>query len=301
MPFLTIFSAPKSFSDPHINIIQRNAIQSWRRLGTGVEVFLVGEEAGLKQAADDHQLPVLPAVRRNNSGTPLVSSIFQLAREASTSPYLAYVNGDILLLPDIVQAVKQIDASLSTPFLLIGQRWDLEILSPLDFSPGWNERLHERVVTSGRLHAPAGSDYFVFPSSAFAEMPDFAIGRAGWDNWMIYHAREQGWPVIDGTPDVMIVHQNHDYHHLPGGQPHYDLDESQQNMALGGGLKHMYMVLDADRQLRSGKICRPRLSLQRLIRALERGLMPQDGKLRGFRGALTRRLRKMRRKLAKEL
>ena len=31
-------------------------------------------------------------------------------------------------------------------------------------------------------------------------MPDFAIGRAGWDNWMIYHARQQGWPVIDGTP-----------------------------------------------------------------------------------------------------
>ena len=40
MSFLTIFSAPKKFTDPHIDIIQRNAIQSWQHLGPDVEVIL---------------------------------------------------------------------------------------------------------------------------------------------------------------------------------------------------------------------------------------------------------------------
>ena len=51
MPLLSIFSAPKAFTDPHINIIQRNAIQSWLHLGPEVEVFLVGDEPGMAEAA----------------------------------------------------------------------------------------------------------------------------------------------------------------------------------------------------------------------------------------------------------
>ena len=302
MPFLTVFSAPKPFSDPHITVIQTNALQSWLHLDPEVEVFLVGEEPGLTEAAARHGVPLLQDVRRNASGTPLVSSIFELARQASCSDVMAYVNGDILLLPDILQAAHQIAAQINNqPFLLIGQRWDLDVTELLDFSPGWEDCLRTRVQNEGRLHAPAGSDYFVFPRAAFSEMPEFAIGRAGWDNWMIYHARANNWPVIDGTPSVMIVHQSHDYSHLPGGRPHYDLAESQQNMQLGGGLKHMYMVLDADRQLRDGKIRSPQLNWLRLIRSVELRLMPDSGELRGARGELTRKLRKLRRKMSEEI
>lgn len=294
---LTLFSAPKPFTNPHINIIQRNALQSWLHLGSEAQALLVGQEAGLAEAAAEYGVRLLPEVRRTEGGTPLVSSIFALARQASEDPFLGYVNGDILLLPDILAATRQIAAQVAGPFLLIGQRWDLEVAELLDFSPGWEMRLRAEARARGRLHRPAGSDYFVFPRAAFAEMPDFAIGRAGWDNWMIYHARQQGWPVIDGTPDVMIVHQNHDYSHLPGGKPHYDHQESQQNMSRAGGLAHMYMVLDADRQIKDGRVQHPDLTITRSVRLVERWLMPKDGNLRSKRGALARRFRRMRRKL----
>jgi hypothetical protein len=297
MSYLTVFSAPKSFTNPHIAIIQRNAIQSWQRLGPQVDPLLVGEEPGMADVAAEYGVRLLTSVLRTDTGTPLVNSIFALARQASDSPFLAYVNGDILLLPDLVEATCQIAGQVSGPFLLIGQRWDLDVLDPLDFSPGWGQRLRSEVELRGRLHRPAGSDYFVFPRSAFLDMPEFAIGRAGWDNWMIYHARQQGWPVIDGTPSVMIVHQSHDYSHLPGGRPHYDHHESQQNMAIAGGQANMYMVLDADRQLKDGRVQRPPLTVTRLVRLVERGLMPRDGGMRGARGALARRFRRMRRKL----
>ena len=87
----------------------------------------------------------------------------------------------------------------------------------------------------GQLHRPAGSDFFLFPRTCYSDLPDFAVGRAGWDNWMICNAREHRWRVIDATPSVMIVHQNHDYGHLPGGLPHYTVPETDENIRLAGG------------------------------------------------------------------
>jgi len=51
MSNITIFTAPKPFSDPHINIIQRNAVRSWKMLGPDAEVLLIGDENGIKEEA----------------------------------------------------------------------------------------------------------------------------------------------------------------------------------------------------------------------------------------------------------
>ncbi len=294
MPFLTIFSAPKAFSDPHIATIQCNAIQSWLHLGPEVEVILVGQETGLAQSASELGAILLPAVARNLQGTPLVSSIFSLAREAARGSLLAYLNADILAPSNFVAIARRV-ASQAKQFLLIGRRWDLDVNQPLDFSPGWGERLSADVRLRGRLHPPAGSDYFVFPKALFVDMPDFAIGRAGWDNWMIYHARRQGWPVVDATPSLQVVHQNHDYSHLPGGKPHYDLEESAQNLILAGGQGHMFTVLDSDKELRGGIINPPKPSLLRIARRAELWLVSEDGQRSGPRWALARKLRHWRR------
>jgi hypothetical protein len=268
MSWLTIFTAPKPFTHPHISIIQRNAIQSWLHLDPEVEVILIGEEAGLGEAASEMGVRHLPQVARNSQGTPLVSSIFTLARDNSTSPLLAYVNADIMLLPDFVSRSHQIADQLSQ-FLVVGQRWDLDIRQVLKFNSGWEGRLQEDVHQRGRLHPPAGSDYFIFPRSCFSQMPPFAIGRAGWDNWMFLHARQQNWPVIDATGSLVVVHQDHDYSHLPGGQPHYRLPETAENTRLAGGRRAIFTLLDADYELIDGMILRiPRKGIK-LLREIE--------------------------------
>lgn len=302
-PFLTIFSAPKPFTKPHIRMIQRNAIQSWLHLGYPVKVILVGDEEGVHETASEFGVAVISNVARNQEGTPLVSSIFGLAHEASSSTYLAYVNGDILLMPDFLEAVERV-ANCFKPdhsFLMVGQRWDLQVGKTMEFPGGWEKLFLNEVKEHGKIHPPAGSDYFVFPRTAFSQIPDFSIGRAGWDNWMIFHARQQGWPVIDCTASIKVVHQNHDYSHLPGNQPHYDLQESQKNLEIAGGLAYMYMVLDANYQLVNGHIRPRKIDLLHLIRNMERCVIPQDGNLRSHRGALARRIRKLRRRLSHEL
>mgnify|MGYP006333018517 FL=1 len=268
MTLLTLFSAPKPFTDPHIALIQRNAIRSWTLL-PDVEVILLGEETGLAEAAKEFGVKHIPNVARNESGVPLISSMFQLARENANSDLLCIVNADMILMPDFVEAAKRVKSQRSE-FVLLSQRWDLDIPQPLDFSTGWENRLSSIVHRQGSLHRPAGSDFFLFPLSSFLDVPAFTIGRAGWDNWMIYKARKEGWAVIDCTPSVMIVHQNHDYSHLPESKPHYEHPDTNENIRLAGGQANIrYTILDATYQLIDGKLSRPKMTSLRFTRKLE--------------------------------
>ena len=268
MMLITLFSAPKPFTDPHIATIQRNAIKSWTLL-PDVEVILLGEETGLAEAARDLGVKHLSNVARNEAGTPLISSMFQLARENSDNELLCIINADIILFPDFVEAAKQV-AGLNGKFVSMSQRWDLDVTELLDFSADWEARLRERVKSQGDLHRPMGSDFFLFPRSSFLDMPAFAIGRAGWDNWMIYKSRREGWATVDVTPSVMIVHQNHDYSHLPGGQPHYKHPETDVNIQLAGGREiTRFTLLDVNCRLADGKLISRNWSVQTLRRAIE--------------------------------
>lgn len=268
MPTLTLFTSPKPFTNPHIAVIQRNAIRSWLNLGPEVEVLLLGQEEGLAEAAAELGARHIPEVERNTNGTPLVSSMFDLARQNSTSPLLGCVNADILLFPDIVDHARRV-LELAPRFLMVGQRWDLEVTELLQFGPGWPQTLRERAFSQGKLHRASGSDYFIFPRECFADMPKFAIGRAGWDNWMIYSGRARNWPVVDASPSVTIIHQNHDYSHLPGGQPHYKLPETDENVRLAGGKRTIFELPDASHVLRGGELRRPAFSWKRFWREVE--------------------------------
>jgi hypothetical protein len=231
---------------------------------------VLGEETGLSEAAQELGVKHISTVERNANGTPLISSMLQLARENSNNDLLCIINADMILMQDFVEAAKQA-AKLKDKFVLLSQRWDLEVTQPIEFTEGWEKHLRERVRQDGQLHKPSGSDFFLFPKSCYQQIPGFAIGRAGWDNWMIYKAREEKWPVIDCTPSVMTVHQNHDYSHLPGGKPHYEHPDTNENIRLAGGHAAVrYTILDATQQLiKNGKLARPKLSYLRFMRKLE--------------------------------
>ena len=268
MPLITLFSAPKPFTDPHIAMIQHNAIKSWTLL-TDVEVILLGEETGLAEAAKELGVKHIPNVARNEAGVPLISSMFQLARENSNCDLLCIINADMILMPDFVEAVKKVKG-LGSEFVLLSQRWDFDITKQIDFAEGWQSQLRESVSKQNQLHRPAGSDFFLFPKSCYTDIPDFTIGRAGWDNWMIYKARKESWAVIDCTPSIMIVHQNHDYAHLPDGKPHYEHPETNENIRLAGGQANIrYTILDSTHQLSNGKLSRPKMTSLRFTRKLE--------------------------------
>lgn len=268
MKTITLFTAPKPFTNPHIAIIQRNAIRSWQALGESVDILLLGEEDGIAENAENLGVRHIREIRKNSYGTPLISSLFQTAREQNESPLLAYVNADILLMPDFVSVAQRV-RTMTPKFLLVGQRWDLDVRSELSFSDGWQERLRQECELDGRLHKPMGSDYFIYPRQCFTSLPDFAIGRAGWDNWMIYEARQRGWKAIDATGSIHIIHQEHDYSHLPGGQAHYHLPETHENVRMAGGKRNIFTLLDANWFIKKDKVIKKRITFRRFVREME--------------------------------
>jgi hypothetical protein len=103
---LTLFSVPKPF-EGHIGVIQRNALGSWVRLPE-VEIILVGDEPGAAEAATEVGATHVRTVDRNEYGTPLLDSVFRQVREISKQPRLVYANADVMLFPDLVDAVRRI-------------------------------------------------------------------------------------------------------------------------------------------------------------------------------------------------
>jgi hypothetical protein len=240
---LTFFTIPKPF-EGHAAVIQRNAIQSWIKAVPDCEVVLCGDEAGVSDVAREFSLKHIAAVERNSFGTPLLNSAFHLVQQLCLDPFICYINTDIIMVSDITKAIAMIPFP---KFLMIGQRWDLDIEDLIDFSsPDWSARLEKERADRGTLQAPNAMDYFVFPRGTIGDIPPFAVGRPGWDNWIIYHARAERKPVIDATQAVKIIHQNHGYNHIPLRRGNaWEGPEGDRNRELVGGQARIFTLHDA--------------------------------------------------------
>src|SRR6266853_1998994 len=128
---ITFFSTPKPFLG-HIGVIQRNAIESWKRIHPSAEVILFGNEEGAAESARDLGIRHVPGVKRNEHGTKFLSPIFDAAQDLAHHKCLCYINCDIILLSDFRHAAERVSA-IGGKFLMAGQRWDIEITSPVDF------------------------------------------------------------------------------------------------------------------------------------------------------------------------
>ena len=270
MSLITIFITPKGFDRDHIALIQRNAIRSWKALGSDVDILLIGDDPGVEENAKALGVRYIKDVKRNASGTPMLDDIFRIARDNSDSPLLAYVNADIILKPDFVEISRRI-LEKEKKFLLVGQRWDLDVRTDLDFPEGWEAEFDKDLQARGRRHPAGGSDYFIYPREIFQEIPAFAIGRSGWDNWMFYEARYKGWKLINCSKAINIIHQDHDYAHLPNGLPHYRQPESAENVKAAGGKRTIFTLLDCNYEAdEQGNVTRiPLNSRKKILREME--------------------------------
>ena len=79
-----------------------------------------------------------------------------------------------------------------------------------------------------------------------SSIPPFVVGRVHWDHWLVWKARECKHPVIDVSPVVIAVHQNHDYgYHPQGRQGVWHGIEAGQNHQLAGNGRHLRTIADA--------------------------------------------------------
>jgi len=202
---MTLFSVPCAF-EGHRNIIQRNALNTWVRLRWQPRIILLGNDAGVAEAAKEFGCVHVPDVEVSPRGRPVLSDVFARAGKMATDGVMCWTNADMMLV-HLSEAALRCSRGLNE-FLMVGQRSDVDIVEEWDFSPGWEGRLGDYALRTGKVHSAGAMDYFVFRDGLFREMPPFYVGIPMWDNYALSHAAGRV-PIVDATSVVMAIHQEH--------------------------------------------------------------------------------------------
>lgn len=242
----TFFTVCKPFTGL-TGIIQRNAIASWLSSAPGAQILLVGDEAGTAEAANAFGVEHEPQLERTLHGAPLLDDVFRRVYARARHSVLAFVNADIIFTGDFGGL-----AHVRSPFVVVGEAVDLPVTAALSFDrPDWRSSL----PAGGTSRGPLALDYFFFSRGMFDDIPPFALGRARFDNWLVWKALREGAAVVDGTDVLRAVHQRHDYGHLANGRREaYGGADARRNQSLAGWrcYVHLFSVLDARWRLTSG-------------------------------------------------
>lgn len=227
---ITIFTTPKKF-EGHTRIIQTNAITSWTLLKPECEVILFGREPGTREIAEKLNIKHFPGIKTNESGTPLVNDMFEVAEELGAFPIFTFVNSDIILCSDFIRAVSRIRIK---EYLLVARRWNIRMDEYIDFSGNsWEKRIQMEIQMQGKVANPQFIDMFTFTRGIWKNLPPFAVGRAEYDLKLLYLAYSERIPLVNISPEAKVVHQNHDYSHHPQGQRGvYFGEEAKRNARL---------------------------------------------------------------------
>ena len=213
----------------------------------------MGNEEGTAEVAQELGLRHIPEIATNEHGTPLLSDIFARARSSvsAASGLLCYVNADILLLAEFSRAVAQVQKKLDR-FVIVSRRINVDVAVEIGFEDGWQKLLRGQARRSGISGGHTAIDVFVFPKDTYRAVPNFGIGRLWFDQWLIKAARQSEIPVVDVSRVAPVLHQNHDYNHVSGGEEQvWRGEEAAENFRLYGAERHAFTLLSATHELRS--------------------------------------------------
>lgn len=236
---LTIFTIPKAFQGK-TSLAQKNAIRSWLELFPKPEIVLLGDDPGIREAASEFGVRHIPDIKKNKFGTPLLCCVFNDCAKTAKNEIIAYINCDIVLFQDFMEAIQSFKKNSLIMFLMSGRRFDLDVSEEIDFK---NNDVQKGMVNVAKLHSFSGMDYFVFPKNFPIKMPNFAVGIPGWDNWLVYETHRQKIPFIDATEVVSIIHQSHVPREIR--KPSYN-EEQEINFKLSGGFINALTLREAD-------------------------------------------------------
>jgi hypothetical protein len=95
--------------------------------------------------------------------------ICSAAREFARTPLLCYVNNDIILLHEFIDAVSAIHAQFPK-FLGVAHRLNIELQESLDFAADGESKLRREIVPVGVPGNPTAIEVFVFSPDVYEQI-----------------------------------------------------------------------------------------------------------------------------------
>jgi hypothetical protein len=206
---ITIATMVRDF-EGEFDQIQHNAIRSWR--GITDDVILVGDrEKWAKEVAEGLGCRLIPC-QRNAEGVKLVNDVIRVVQAEAKYDTVLFTGAETIYWGSHFHFVEMAMRELGT-WLVIGQRRDL--IGPIGtFRPV--QLWYDKLVGTGKLHPGYCIEYFLFRGDPWGELPEFAAGRPGYDNCLVWKALDNGIVVADATGVVWAGHQEHGQRHRSG-------------------------------------------------------------------------------------
>ena len=230
----------------------------------------MGDDEGYAAAARDFGIEHVKDVECGASRLPLVNSMVRIAEARARNELMLYVAADTLLFDDLVAAAGVVRKRFEK-FCIVAGRHHIRLDEPIDFgAAGWADSIRARATGTTRDDIMAG-DVFLYSRGLWGEIPAFSEGRTAVDNWLHYRTLERKGALVDATPAVMTLHQDHDYSHHPQGVQgvFYGADASE-NRRLAGGSRQMLNRDSANWMLDASGLRRPPGFLLRRLRTWRR-------------------------------
>lgn len=211
---LSIITTPRAFTGGY-GALQENAMRSWLELPATLDIVFLDPDTVLKPRLGVNK--IVRGFERNKMGYTTMRSLFRTGEKNCLYDHIAFINSDIILIPDFISSLKVAISLLgaNAEFLLTAGRYPIE---PLSFKVGgeaW-QSYKQQLTRKGSFFIDSGQDVFVFTRGLWdkVNIPPFGLGGAWWDNWFCWAAEEVGATVIDISPSATILHPRHD----PGTQ-----------------------------------------------------------------------------------
>lgn len=243
----TLFTTFKPFAGESA-CLQDAALASWSAQKLPVIVF--GDDAGVAPRAARYGFRHEADVRTSGKGAPFISDMIKRAAEIAETPYVALINGDILLDQ---QAVAVIDRTLrqlaaqseGNQYLLSARRRNIP-LTEQDVTEGHIlETVAGLDARYGHWDIDNAIDIFIFDRTLYRDVPDLSVGRSGWDNWLLWEAKRQGAALVDLSAEMALKHPIHGYVGPQGGWANLMTDpDVVRNQALVAGDRLTFSDMD---------------------------------------------------------
>ena len=246
---------PKQFKSPWAEL-QTRAIESWKAVAIESEVCIVAPRADIETLPEGLADYVVIAKENELSPLPLFGDIMKTAYQCSDADVFCYLNSDIIVPENFGQLEVE---RLEQRFLVIGSRWDLteDAEHPESLDLESLTRYLSRNLKKGKveLHLPTGIDYFIFRRGTFDTLKPLIVGRGGYDAALLAFCLRSGIQLVDATKTYPILHQFHDYSHLPGAKKRVMQGEDATYNRKAHDIEHSGpIILDALYEMENGRI-----------------------------------------------
>lgn len=248
---------PKQFKSPWAEL-QTRAIESWKAVAIESEVCIVAPRSDIETLPEGLAHYAVIAKENELSPLPLFGDIMEEAYRCSDADIFCYLNSDIIVPENFGQFETE---RFEQRFLVIGSRWDMsedaeypESLEPQKVLEYLSANMELGKV---ELHRPTGIDYFIFRRGTFDQLKPLIVGRGGYDAALLGYCLRLKIQLVDATETYPILHQFHDYSHLPGAKKRVMQGEDATHNRRAHDIEHSGpIILDASYEMKNGQVGR---------------------------------------------